>query len=386
MKRFFIQFIGGAVGGGGAAVGILFLIRLPHFHLSGGEIALLLLAVIPLVFVVFGLHELGHLLGGAAVRFRPYLYIVGPLKLERVHNRGWTVGLNRCAPLFGGLAAGIPTSVEDLQRRITILIASGPGANMLCGVLAVAALVAIRPPAGARVTLSGSDAVLYLLLLMFCTFSLFVAYVALLPATSNGYSSDGLQIYRYLTKHDDMDAEVALTAVSLASLAGQRPRDADPVLIERALKLPAASSRGALARYVAHVHALDTGDIERARALITEAMAHREQVQLMSRPAILLQAAQFAALHDRDAATARQYLDEAGQGALMGPEGRLFAEAAVLHVEGKPGVEALLDKAEAALPDAMDRGGAQMLGDEIAALRAERPVPSAREGGVEGTI
>jgi hypothetical protein len=369
MKRFLVQFIGGAVGGGGAALGILFLIRLPRFDLGGGEIALLLLALIPMAFLVFGLHELGHLLGGAAVRFRPYLYIVGPLKLERVHSRGWTVGLNRCAPLFGGLAAGIPDSVEDLQRRITVLIASGPGANLLCGSIALAGLVAVRPPAGARVTLSGGDAVLYLLLLMFCTLSFFVAYVALLPATSNGYSSDGLQIYRYLTKHEQMDGEVALTTVSLASLAGQRPRDADPDLIARALTLPANSSRGALARYVAHVHALDKGDIAWARTLIAEAIDHRQHVQLMSRPAVLLQAAQFAALHDGDAEAARRYLDEAGQGALLGPEARLFAEAAVLHVEGKPGVEALLDKAEAALPDAMDRGGAQMLGDEIAALR-----------------
>ena len=367
-----VQFFVSAIVAGGATLGIMFLIRLPRFDLSGIEIAIVLLAFIPLLFLVFALHELGHLLGGAAVRFRPYLFIVGPLKLERVHNRGWTMGLNRCAPVFGGLAAGIPDTAEDLRRRVAVLIAAGPGANLFSGLVALAALVVMRAPAGPRVTLAGGDAVVYLLLLTFCGMSLFTAYVALMPATAKGHSSDGLQLYRYLTKSEEVEAEVALRAVSLASLAGQRPRDADPVLIARSLTLPVNTAIGALARLIAHNHALDCGDVDRARVHIAEAVAHREQVPLISRPAVLFQAAQFAALHERDAAAARRYFDEAGQGALLGPEGRLFTEAAVLHAEGKPGVEALLDQAEAALPDAMDRGGAQMLRDEIAALRSQR--------------
>ena len=371
MKRFLIQFVAGGIGGGLAALLLLITIRMPRFDLGMFDVAVLLVAVVPLLFVVFGLHELGHLLAGAAVRFRPCLYIVGPLKLERARaDRRWQAGVNRCVPLFGGMAAGIPDSVDNLRHRMAILIAGGPGASLLTGLLAFGALVAVRAPAGERYTLTGMTATGYLILLIFCLLSLLVAIAALVPSATQGYSSDGRQLLRFVRKDADVEAEVALMTVSLASMGGQRPREWDPALVQRALELPPATGRGALARYIAHSYALDRGDLDAARALINEALANREQVPQMSRPAVLLQGAYFSAVHDGDAALARTYFDEAGEGALLGAESRLIAEAAVLLAEGKPGAADLLDRAEAALENTIDRGGAKMSFDEIANLRA----------------
>jgi hypothetical protein len=68
-------------------------------------------------------------------------------------------------------------------------------------------------------------------------------------------------------------------------------------------------------------------------------------------------------------------------GALVSSSEQLFTAAAVLHAEEGSGVEELLDKAEAALPDSMDRGSSQLRKDQIARLRQLRAA-DAKEGHV----
>ena len=169
-----------------------------------------------------------------------------------------------------------------------------------------------------------------------------------------------------------VEAEVALLALSISSLAGRRPAEWDLDLLHRALTLPPASPRGPIVRLLAHLHALDRGDIEAARRHLLEALANEDQLNRLSRPAVMMQAAQFCALHDRDAVTARRYLEASGDGTLIGTHSRKFAEAAVLHAEGRDGVDQRLAEAEATLPDALDRGGALLLVDRIADLRRRR--------------
>jgi hypothetical protein len=296
---------------------------------------------------------------------------VGPIKFERLGRR-WRIGKNRSVPVFGGLASGIPQGTERLRERLFVLVAGGPAASLLTGTAALLALVAIRAPSGPRVTLHGSDAAGYILLLLFSLISLAIAAASLMPGTSRGYSSDGAQLLRFRRSAPDVEAEVAIIAVSTSSVAGVRPRDWDPELVRRGLSLEPQTARGAVARLFAHLHALDRGEIDDARRHLADVLAYREHVAAVGRPVLLLQAAEFMALHDGDAAAARSWLDQAGDGALIGTHTRLFAEAAVLHAEGGDGVDALLDAAEAALPDALDRGGAAMLQDQITELRRRR--------------
>jgi hypothetical protein len=170
----------------------------------------------------------------------------------------------------------------------------------------------------------------------------------------------------------DVDAEVASITVATSSIAGRRPREWDSELLQRALALDPETSRGALARLLAHLHALDRGDLEAARMHLAAALDHRHAVGRLWSPALLLQAALFSALHDRDAEAARRWYEEAGAGTMIPRYVRLFTEAAVHHVEGRGGVEERLSQAEAGLPDALDRGGAMLVADQIAALREER--------------
>jgi hypothetical protein len=368
-----IQGLGGAVFGGALTLLVFKTLRLPRFDLDAIEGLLLLALLAPMFLVVVAIHEGGHLLAGATRRFRPALFIVGPLKLER-RGRAWTAGINRSVTMFGGLAVGIPESVDRIRERMLVLIAGGPAASLLAGAAGLFVLLALYPPQPARVTLAGSDATIYLVLLMFTVMSLAIGGIALAPTRSGGYDSDGAQLLKFRRSTPEVEAEVAAITLSTSSLGGRRPREWDTGLLERALSLSPQNPRGVLVRLLVHLHALDTGDVHRARHYLLEALANREHTTRLGRPALLVQAAEFAALHDHDAAAARRYLDEVGDATLIGVHTWTFAEAAVRHVEGKDGVEERLTEAEAAAADALDRGGAVMLLDRIAELRRVRGI------------
>ena len=364
--------IGGVVGGL-TAVLVLKVLRLPNFEMAAIWVALLVPAVVVVFYLTVAVHEAGHLLAGASAGFRPCLLIIGPLKLERVSGR-WRVGANRIAPVLGGLAAGVPSDSVDLRRRMIRLIAGGPLASLVTGVAGMGLLVFVKAP-GARMTLSDQDAFAYVLLLAFTLISLLIAFVALIPTVTQGYSSDGGQILKFMRNGPEVEAEVALTAVSTSSLAGTRPRDWDPAILAQAMELPRSSTTAPLAALLAHMNALDRGDLEAARRQLDRTLASVEQLAAMWRSSVLLHAAQFAALYERDAVTARRYLDQAGPGALISESARALTEAAVLHAEGAPGVDERLARAEADLVNAIDKGSALMAADQIAALRRQRASP-----------
>ena len=338
------------------------------FDLDTLEAVLLLALLAPMFLVVVAIHEGGHLLAGAAQRFRPALFIVGPLKLER-RGRAWTAGINRSVTMFGGLAVGIPQGTERMRQRMLVLIAGGPAASLLTGATGIWVLLGLYPPRPARVTLAGSDATIYLVLLMFTVMSLAIGAIALVPTRTGGYESDGTQLLKFRRSTPEVEAEVAAITLSTSSLAGRRPREWDTALLARALSLSVRNPRGVLVRLLAHLHALDRGDVDTARRYLLEALANREHTTRLGRPALLVQAAEFAALYDHDAAAARRYLEEVGDATLIGVHTWRFAEAAVLHVEGEDGVDERLTDAEAAAADALDCGGAVMLLDQIAELR-----------------
>jgi hypothetical protein len=366
-----LQGLVGAVLGGALTFFVLKTIRLPRFDLETMEAVLLLALLAPMFLVVVAIHEAGHLLAGAARGFRPALFIVGPLKLER-RGRAWIAGINRSVTMFGGLAVGIPESVDRIRERMLVLIAGGPAASLLAGAAGLFVLLALYPPQPARVTLAGSDATIYLVLLMFTVMSLAIGGIALAPTRTGGYDSDGAQLLKFHRSTPEVEAEVAAITLSTSSLGGRRPREWDTDVLERALSLPPQNARGVLVRLLAHLHALDSGDVDRARRHLHEALANMEHTTRLGRPALLVHAAEFAALHDGDAGTARRHLQAVGDATLVGVHTWRFAEAAVLHAEGAGGVDERLAEAEKAAADALDRGGALMLLDRIAELRSVR--------------
>jgi hypothetical protein len=374
--RTFLQTIGGVVAGAVGMQAILYFIPWPRLTLSAAELVLLLVALPPLFLLMIAIHEGGHLIAGAFARFRPCLLIVGPFKLERTMT-GWQPGINQSFPLYGGLAAAIPQGVDRLRQRMATLVAGGPSASILTGLVALVALATIGITRDAR--LSGGATIVFLLTFAFGVVSLAIGIGALVPGRGDGFASDGARLLRFLTNAPEVDGEVALLSIVGASMAGQRPRDWDPTVVALALRLAPDTSHGAAARMLAHSHALDRQDIPRAREYLHAALAHHDALPSMSLPALLLQAAYFEAVHEQNPVSARRYLTSAGPGVLVSPHEQPLAEAAVLLAERNDReAAASLARAAREISHASDKGGALMAADLIAQMHGTLQDPTAR--------
>jgi len=366
--RSLVQALAGAVLGAAGMVAVLQFVSWPRLDLSPLAI-LVTVAALPLVFLaVVACHEGGHLIGGALARFTPRLFIVGPLKLERT-SAGWEAGRNRVFPLSGGLVAATPNGIDRLRERMTVLIAGGPSASVLAGVAALGALAA--QDHSRQTLLSGFDAIGFVLGFLFGIGSLLAGLIALIPGHGHGFSTDGARILRFLRKGPMVDAEVGLLGLIGMSIGGQRPRDWEADLVARALQLAPETPYGVAARLMAHLHALDRGDEKTAGEHLFIAVQHRQALPVMSRPALLLQAAYFAAAHEHDPAAGRRHLEEAGDGALVSPHWRPMAEGAILLAEGDPRAADVLQSAADEVRHAIDRGAAALAADLIAQMRRD---------------
>jgi hypothetical protein len=364
--RSLLHGLGGAVIGGAGTLAVLKFVPWPGLEMSPSGIVIGVVCLPVIFLLIVACHEGGHLLAAALARFKPCLLIVGPLKLER-SSLGWRVGWNKVFPRAGGLVAATPEGLHRLRERMAVLVAGGPSMSMLAGITALAFLAIRGDPAQA--TLAGAPALVFVLTFAFGLGSLMVGLLALVPGQGHGFSTDGTRILRFLSHTPGVDAEVALLGLIGMSMSGRRPREWDAELIGRALQLPADTPYGAAARMMAHSHALDREDELAAREHLRVALQHIEALPLMSRPALLLQAAYFAAAHDLDAAAARRYLSQAGHGALVSPHSRPLAEAAVLTAEADPRAPDLLAAAACETRHAIDRGAAALAEDQIARLR-----------------
>jgi hypothetical protein len=299
-------------------------------------------------------HEAGHLLAGLAVGFRPWLVIIGPLKIVR-EGEALRVRLNRS--LVPGLVRALPTDARELRRRLAVYVSGGPLATLLLGLVCLGlAIVAGRAsttiaPRG-QMTFWSSVAGLCSLVLFLITIIRFLA--AALPFQSSGLRSDGAQLLDLLWGRTR--AERRLLAVTLGATwqNGVRPRAWDAGIVERLLALRDGTDDDVGANVCGYYHALDSGQRERAGRLLDLAASQRQGYPAEFRLALLLEAAFFEARHRHNVAAARAWLEQA-QGGHAERFTRLRAEAAILWAEGRYAEAAV--KAEAGL-EAIPRSAA----------------------------
>ena len=88
-----------------------------------------------MLFIVLGVHELGHLITGLIQGFRFELFVVGPLGIKRENNR-IKVYLNKNIAHYGGLASTLPRNDNAENSRILANIClAGPIASISNSVL-----------------------------------------------------------------------------------------------------------------------------------------------------------------------------------------------------------------------------------------------------------
>jgi hypothetical protein len=289
-----------------------------------------ILALPPAWLVVVGLHEFGHIVGGWAGGGRFLLYVVGPCKWQRT-PAGVRFSWNWSVNLSGGLAACLPLDAGRVTpRRVALMIAGGPLASLGLTVLALW-LAAALAPAAAPGTWSG----------LAQSFALAVAWLSLLifgvtvfPSTLGGFKSDGRRFYELLRGDRRSDQEMAMMVLTTATLAGVRPADLDPGLVDQSVGLRDGSLFDRYAHFTAYQHAMDRGEAPRAQALLDYVIAGEAGLVPFIRDAARCEYAWLLATRSPAAAMARAWLDSAGPLA-FDPVTRLRAEAAVLLAEGR---------------------------------------------------
>ncbi len=361
---------------GGLAVGAAMGVALAHFsgnalidgpiealkaRYGGWAAPLLIGTMIAAGWTAIALHELGHLLGGLAVRFRFHFYVAGPLRVDRGAGDRLRVGWNRELGLAGGVASLLPTDPHALPRRLAVLVVGGPAASLLvaAATLALAPLPALGPEAGFAAAALG-----------ILSGAIFLA--TLVPMRAGGFVSDGGRLLRLLRGGAVAEREAAVLALVALSAAGTPPREWPADLVHRGLEPRDGSLEECSGATLAYCHALDAGDVDGAARHLDRALGLLPALPPLMAPSLYAEAAYFQAAHRGRADAARAWLARIPTKAMMvKPYDRARAEAAVALAEGDlAGAARLAREGLAALPAycALERAGLEEL-----LRRAEAP-------------
>lgn len=325
--RFALAFAKGIALGVGLSVAFRFM--------SGGASGpwwVLLPTLLAVVLLSIVAHELGHLLGGRLGGWRPFLFIVGPLRLrfgEHLH-----VSWGRLGPGLLGMAASLPPVHADAARSrdLSLMLLGGPGANLVLVLLGLLGLYGLGDDPGAFQR--GVCAAVVLV-------NGFFAVVNLLPVKAGGFLSDGYQLRQAWRGDPAVHERIAMTLLQAQALAGRRPRDWDAGLVQTVTQAQADPQARLMGPLFALAVAWDQGHSEAAAeaALRYAERLHSDDyanTAALMRRALLLPMVVYLAEDRGDPAAAQRWWDAAlalMQG-LAQPHDELHAEAALTLAQG----------------------------------------------------
>jgi hypothetical protein len=280
-------------------------------------------------------HEAGHLAAGRLGGLRPVLLVVGPMHLQ--FGDGLRVRPNTDLGSAGGIAVAVPQEGTNLRRAYLMMIAGGPTASLLAGLLAVATFAGFGMAFGANATVGRS--LLYVMgsaaLFIGGIISLGLALVTAVPYKLAIQASDGARILTLLRNDARADRAAAVLALSGYWLAGAPPRNWPSSVVRRATALDDGDLDDLLARYMAYLNALDIRNTDSARAQVERLQAMRATAPAAFRPVIDAESAYFAAAYTADADGAQRSWDRVQSSPLLDRYTRRRAEAAVLLATGQ---------------------------------------------------
>jgi Peptidase family M50 len=325
------------------------------------------------LFIALGAHELGHLTAGLLVRFRFFVFAIGPLLVERSESGALRLRINRVPFFFGGIAGTYPVDTARLPARLAVAIAGGPVASLLLALLA--ALLLGTPghlhPA-IRVELQWLRLVSGLLFLG-----------TAVPFWNGPFVTDGLRFLRTLSRGPHGMRELSNLNLTALQMSGTAASGWDPALVSGALVPADGSIFEHEARLFSYLHALDAGEIERAGDHLDHAMRINPKLPSAFRISCLLEATYFEARHRHRVSIAREHLERVpadpppGIGFLESD--RLRARAAIALENGDhPAAAQAVSRALELLPswNVWARARLLSLGSEIATVD-ERSEPAA---------
>lgn len=318
--------VGGAVGFLGAKFGGELLVRL-----DGPKwLSLVSFCFLPFAWLaVVAFHEFGHVVGGWIAGGKLVLYAVGPLMWKRT-PAGLRFSWNTKVNLAGGLAACLPLDADRISpARLAIMIAGGPVFSLLQAVVALGLTIWLTPRVDGLVLGFAQHAAL-----MLTVVAALIFLVTALPGAAGGFKTDGRRFFDLLRTDARSNQEQAMIALTINGLAGVRPADYAPRLVDQALALRDGSLFDLYAHLTIFLHAIDLGQPARGQALLDYVVAGEAQLAPFARDTARCEYAWLLATQTADVAAARAWLESAGK-LDFDPATRLRAEAAVLLAEGR---------------------------------------------------
>jgi len=328
------------------------------------------LLVLPLIWLfVVAVHEAGHLAGGMARGMRFLLFIVGPFGLVRAGERvefRWFFNLGT----LGGVAAAVPNPDLPLKPQLQRLILGGPLASLLLAALC----------AGVFLVTDGRIAAYAMLT---AALSALIFLVTAAPMRAGGFMSDGMQFLTLARDPGMVERRARLIGLMGLGLAGKRPRDLDPALLEQAQQLAGNETMYDIGVwYYSFFHAWDRGDRDGAGDWLDRIAAVIDDYPDGFRQSVAIELALYEAWQRRDLAAAQAWMARA-KGGVVDASRRALAEAAVSLLQGEAAqAELALARARRMLGRGMDPGLAKLSADQIAEMpdalgNADRPLRAA---------
>ena len=273
-------------------------------------------------------HEMGHAGVGVALGMKLRAFIVGPLQLRVLDGR-WKLQFVP-SKLFsaGGAAALVPSNPDAPQWRQISMIAAGPMASLLTGLLAAAlALVANGTPWERY----------WQFFSLLSIFGIVSFAVNLLPVRPDALYSDGARIYQLVRGGPWADLWRAFSIAGATTVTPLRPRDYDIEAIRRASPVFRHGQHAMILRLFATSYFVDRGEWEQAGAWFAEAESMYPEVEAQVSADLLTGFVLDTALLRRDPAAARRWWErmEAKKPTHQGFDYWL-AKSALLWVEDRP--------------------------------------------------
>jgi len=256
-------------------------------------------AVFLLAFIVNTVtHEMGHAGVGVALGMKLRAFIVGPLQLRVLDGR-WKLQFVP-SKLFsaGGAAALVPSDPDAPKWRQIAMIAAGPGASLLTGLVAAALVLAAPGTPWERYWQFFS---------LLSIFGIVSFAVNLLPVRPDALYSDGARIYQLVRGGPWADLWRAFSIAGATAVTALRPRDYDIEAIRRASQVFRQGQHAMVLRLFATSYFLDRGEPEQARASFAEAESMYPDVASQVSADLLISFVFDSAFLRRDAVAARQW-------------------------------------------------------------------------------
>jgi len=329
-------------------------ITLPAFSKPGVfEMIINLFGAFLLVILI---HELGHIIGGKLAGYSFFMLTVGPFMWVREQGQvlwRWNLSLNT----FGGLTLMAPTAEQSKSRGMALYILGGPIAGFCLFVFSAVSILLINLLQPGHIIWMHISFFLMIVAIM----ALLTTISSLLPLSTRGIATDGGQFRDLVRGGHRAERRQTMMTLSALSLNGSRPREWDPLLLNRLLELAEhqIDQISVAAHHYAFYYYLDGGRTDLACTELDKALELKEAYPSELRPGLWLEHAYFQARYGNDPLGAEESMKK-GSGGYVETHTRARAEAAVALAKGDiQGARNAIDLALSRIDRSMDKGGAK---------------------------